>query len=306
MIALVAFLPLEGVAANTPGRDATEISAPIQHRFVCTDYTQGKVFIIDEKGTIEWEYPAPNCNDVWLMPNGNLLFNTGRGVREVTRDKKTVFNFDSAGEVYACQRLPNGNTFIGECTVGRLIEVTPSGDIAWQIRLLPDGQSGGHSLMRNARMLVNGHSLVAFYGTNIVREYDRSGLVVREIPAPGGPHSVAQLPSGNILIACGDGPGGSRVFEIDRENHIVWEIRGDALPGVAKKFMTGFQRLPNGNTIITDWLGHGKLGQAPHIFEVTPDKRIVWTFSDHEHVRTVSSIQLLDVPGDPTKFEIVH
>lgn len=276
------------------------------HPFVCTDYTQGKVFIVDANGAIQWEYPAPNCNDVWVLPNGNLLFNTGRGVREVTREKKVVFNYDSTGEVYACQRLPNGNTFIGECTVGRLIEVTPHGEIVWQLRLLREGESGGHSFTRNARHLANGNSLVAFYGTNVVREYDRTGKIVREIAAAGGPHSVARLANGNTLIACGDGPNGSRLFEIDPHDRVIWEIRGAELPGVARKFMTGFQRLPNGNTVVTDWLGHGKFGQAPHVFEVTPDKRVVWSFADHEHLRTVSSIQLLDVPGDCTKFEIMH
>ena len=293
--------------ALIPAANASAPASSVRgHRFVCTDYTQGKVFIIGADGAIEWEYPAPNCNDVWALPNGNLLFNTGRGVREVTPNKKVVFNYDSSGDVYACQRLPNGNTFIGECTAGRLLEVMPDGQIAWQIRLLPEGTSGGHAYMRNARRLANGNCLVAHYEAEIVREYDRNGAIVREIAAPGGPHSVARLPNGNTLIACADKPKGSRVFEVDPAGVITWEIRGDELPGVANKFMSGFQRLANGNTVLTDWLGHGKFGQAPHVFEVTADKRVVWSFSDHEHLRTVSSIQLLDYPGDSTKFEILH
>lgn len=295
---------LHGAAAAEQG--GTNVpDVPRGHRFVCGDYTQGKVFIIAADGAIEWEYPAPNCNDVWALPNGNILFNTGRGVLEVTRDKRVVFAYQSTGEVYACQRLANGDTFIGECTNGRLLEVAPDGKVVWQRELLK-GKSGGHGFMRNARKLPNGDYLVALYGENVVREYDAAGTVVREIAAPGGPHSVARLPNGNTLVACGDGPGGSRVFEVDAAGKLVWEIRGDELPGVAKKFMTGFQRLPNGNTVITDWLGHGKFGQAPHAFEVTPDKRIVWSFADHEHLRSMSTLQLLDVPGDCTKFEIVH
>ena len=48
-----------------------------------------------------------------MLPNGNLLFNTGHGVKEVTREKTVVFDYESPSEIYACQRLPNGNTFIG-------------------------------------------------------------------------------------------------------------------------------------------------------------------------------------------------
>ena len=57
---------------------------------------------------------------------------------------------------------------------------------------------------------------------------------------------------------------------------------------------------------MTNWLGHGNLGKAPHVIEVTPDKQVVWTFADHATVKTISSIQLLDVPGDATKGEILH
>ena len=35
---------------------------PIQegkgHPFVCTDYTQGKVFVVSTEGKVTWEYPA--------------------------------------------------------------------------------------------------------------------------------------------------------------------------------------------------------------------------------------------------------
>jgi hypothetical protein len=88
---------------------------------------QGKVFIVTPDGGAVWEHPAPNCNDLWVLPGGNLLFNTGHGVKEVTRDKQVVFNYQSKSEIYACQRLENGDTFIAECNSGRLLEVKPDG-----------------------------------------------------------------------------------------------------------------------------------------------------------------------------------
>ena len=120
------------------------------HAFACTDYTQGKVFIVALDGKIQWEYQTTSCNDLWVLPNGNLLFNTGHGVKEVTRDKRVVFDYQSKSEIYACQRLTNGNTFIGECNSGRLLEIEPSGRIMKEVRLLPEGKDGGHLYMRNA------------------------------------------------------------------------------------------------------------------------------------------------------------
>lgn len=276
------------------------------HRFACADYSQGKIFIVTERGQVEWEYPAPQCNDLWVLPNGNLLFNTGHGVREVTRKKQVVFDYQSKSEIYACQRMPGGNTFIAECNAGRLLEVDARARIVHEIRLLPPGKDGGHAYIRNARRLANGNYLVTHYAEQAVREYDAQGRLVRQIAAAGGPHSVVRLPNGNTLVACGDLQRAAQVFEVDPRDKIVWRVAGDELPGISLKFMTGLQRLPNGNTVMTNWLGHGQFGKAPHVIEVTPQKQVAWTFSDHRTMRTVSSIQLLDVPGDAVAGEILH
>lgn len=276
------------------------------HRFLAADYTGGKIFIVNEDAKVEWEHATGTVNDVWMLPNGNILFNTGRGVQEITRDKEVVFNYESKTEVYACQRLENGNTFIGECNIGRLIEVDHAGNVVKELKLLPDGQDGGHAYMRNARKLASGNYLVAHCGPGYVREYAPDGKIVMDIPAPDGPHSAIRLPNGNTLIACGDLRKTATVFEVDKDGKTVWQVKHDELPGISLKFMTGLQRLPNGNTVMSNWVGHGEFGKAPGIIEVTPDKKVVWSFQDDKTMKTVSSIQLLDVPGDVTKGEIWH
>ncbi len=277
------------------------------HPFACADYVQGKVCLVSAEGRIEWEYPAPQCDDLWVLPGGNLLFTTGHGVKEVTRDKKVVFAHDGPSEVYACQRLPDGNTFIGECNAGRLLEVDSRGDIVKQLRLLPESKDGGHAYIRNARRLANGNYLVTHYAEQEVREYDPRGKIVMRIPAASGPHSAVRLPNGNTLIACGDSvKDGARVFEVDPAGKTVWEIKRDDLPGISLKFMTGLQRLPNGNTVLSNWLGHGHLGAGPHLIEVTRDKKVVWMFADHQAIKTIASVQLLDVSGDAIRGEILH
>jgi len=289
-------LAVLGVAAAAPG-----------HRFACTDYTQGKVFVVDGEGKVEWTYDAPHANDIWVLPNGNLLFNTGHGVKEVRRDRTVVFSYESSSEIYACQRLPNGNTFIGESNAGRLLEVNPAGRIVHQVRLLPEGTDGGSAYMRNARKLANGNYLVAHYGLQVVREYDADGKVVWQVAAPGGPHSVVRLPDGNTLIASADRDGApARVFEVTPDGRTVWEVRGEELPGISLKFMAGLHRLPNGNTVMSNWLGHGQFGKAPHLIEVTRDKRVVWTYADFETMQTISSVQLLDVAGDAIAGTVLH
>ena len=45
---------------------------------------------------------------------------------------------------------------------------------------------------------------------------------------------------------------------------------------------------------------------APHLIEVTPEKQVVWTFADHATMKTISSVQLLDVTGDVMNGGILH
>ena len=277
-----------------------------KHTFACTDYTQGIVCIISDEGKLLWQYPAENCNDLWVLPNGNLLFNTGKGVKEVTRDKKVVFDYESKSEIYACQRLANGNTFVGECNSGQLLEISPNGQVVNRIKLLPDSVDGGHGFMRNARKLDNGNYLVAHYGLDKVCEYDPEGHLVREIPITGGPHSVIRLPNGNTLIACSDHQGEPRIVEMDKSGAIVWQITKNELPGIEFKFMTGMEILPNGNLVFTNWLGHNQFGKAPHAFEITRDKKVVWIYDDHSLLKTMSNIQVLDTKGNPLKGNVLH
>lgn len=288
LLLLLAMWPAGSVLAETSA------ATPPIHAFACTDYTQGKVFIVSKEGKVDWEYPAPSGNDLSVLPNGNLLFNTGHGVQEVTPAKKLVFDYQSKSEIYACQRLADGNTFVGECNSGRLLVLNPKGAVVREVRLLPEGKDGGHAYIRNARLLPNGHFLVAHYGEQIVREYDAQGKVLREIPAKGGPHSVIRLPNGNTVISCGDMAGPAGVIEVDPKGKIVWEVRGDEIPGHSLKFAAGIQRLPNGNTLICNWLGHDQFGKSPHLVEITPNKKPVWSFADHQAMRTVSCVVLLD------------
>jgi len=306
------FLAASAAAAvpTADGGPASGIPSPasgLRHRFACTDYSQGRVFIVASNGVVEWEYRAPSCNDLWVLPSGNLLFNTGHGVKEVTPEKQVVFSYESKSEIYACQRLADGNTFVGECSSGRLLELAATGRVVKELRLLPEGQDGGHLYMRNARRLSNGHYLVAHYGEQVVREYDPQGKAVMNIPAPGGPHSVVRLPNGHTLIAVGDMvKEGQKVFEVDASGQTVWAMEAEELPGINLKFMAGLQRLPNGNTVMSNWLGHGQLGKAPHLVEVTPDKRVVWTYADHQTMKTISSVQILDEVADATAGQVWH
>ena len=72
--------------------------------FAFCDYSQGKVFI-QENGEIVWEHKAPDSNDIWVLPNKNILFTAGKEVLEVSRKNDTIFHYTSESNIFACQRL---------------------------------------------------------------------------------------------------------------------------------------------------------------------------------------------------------
>jgi hypothetical protein len=96
------------------------------------------------------------------------------------------------------------------------------------------------------------------------------------------------------------------VEELDEQLRVVWKLDENELPGHPLRLMGGFQRLPNGNTVFCNYLGHGHLGEQPHLFEITREKKIVWEFADHVHFKVVNQVQLLDILGDVTAGEILR
>ena len=86
-----------------------------------------------------------------------------------------------------------------------------------------------------------------------------------------GQHQPVMTEKGTILVFDnGTARGYSAVVEIDpRTNTEVWRYEDRA--GFFSPYRSGVQRLPNGNTLIAE-------SDAGRIFEVTPDKEVVWDY----------------------------
>lgn len=277
---------------------------PIKHRFLCSDYSGGKVCIVGADGKIEWEFPAKIPQDCWMLPNGNVLFSHGGGAKEVTMQKEVVWEYKGPEgvEIHAAQPLEDGNVMIIECGTKRIIEVNRAGEIVKQVSLNPNPKVGTHGQFRGGRKLANGHYVVPFYSERKVVELDGNGAVVREVPVAGNPSGIAPLRNGHWVVTNGDG---HQVQEIAPDGKTVWQLSENDLAGNPIRFAIGVQRLPNGNTVFCNWLGHGHLGENPHVYEVTPDKQLVWSFADHAFFKAVSQIQILDegALGKPWQLE---
>lgn len=278
----------------------------VSHPFVCSDNGLNKVCIVNAEGRITWEMPAVKAHDVWLLPNGNLLFAHRLGAKEVViKTKEVVWEYKTSkpNEVHGCQPLPNGDVLVAECGTCRVIEVGRDGTIRKELKL-PTPVKNAHVQFRQVRKTKEGTYLVAFIGEDEVRELDAKGRTLHTFAGAGKyVFSAIRLPNGHTLVGGGDGHA---VLEYDRDGKVVWRLDEHDVPGNPLRFVAGLQRLPNGNTVVCNWGGHGHTGKQPQVFEVTRDKKLVWQLHDDKQFRHISVIQLLDVKGDVTKGEILR
>ena len=89
-------------------------------------------------------------------------------------------------------------------------------------------------------------------------------------------HHPTYLDNGHVLLfdngSHRGGPTYSRVLEVDpATSEVVWEYHGDPHISFYSFHISGAERLPNGNTLICE-------GAPGRLFEVTPDKEIVWEY----------------------------
>jgi hypothetical protein len=298
---------------GAPGLEAAQTGTP--RRLLAADDSTRRLAIVAPDGSLEWETPVTSIHDAWVLPNGNVLLQQGwTRIVEMTRERKVVWEYDAAKmngntgkrvEVHAFQRLENGLTMIAESGPARIIEVDHAGRIEREVKLTVK-RPNAHSDTRLVRKIANGHYLVAHENDGAVREYDPSGKVVWEYDVPlfgrerkggHGPeafgnsvYSATRLANGNTLIGTGNGHS---VLEVTPDKQIVWKVEQRDLPGITLAWVTRVERLPNGNTLI----GNCHAGpDNPQFIEVTPARKIVWTWKDFEKFGNSTPVQAVLEP----------
>jgi hypothetical protein len=90
-------------------------------------------------------------------------------------------------------------------------------------------------------------------------------------------HHATELDNGHILVfdnGCHrrEMPSFSQIVELERDTgKIVWSYRGDPILAFYSFMISGCERLPNGNTLITE-------GATGRLFEVTTEGETVWEY----------------------------
>lgn len=306
----LAILILIAGILQTPIVKADEtISITGQHKhgfLACGQQT----YIVDGNGKKTWTYPH-STRDGYVLANGDVLLTLSKSKQHpggeiivVDRDgKETVIWKGVQAELNSAHPTESGTFVITESgPKPRLLEVTRDGKVVVEFPLACQTDNF-HMQTRMARKLDDGTYLAPHLLNFAVFHYDADGKVIGKLDttAANDPeHKIHNWPftairhgDGHTLVCC---THGNRVIDFDANGKIVWELTNEDLPGPWLQDPCGGQMLPNGNVVITSYAGGRKDPAAPKLFEVTPDKKVVWTYSDGKK-NGVHHFQILDTDG---------
>jgi outer membrane protein assembly factor BamB len=274
----------------------TVAADPIKHRIMFAEYGKGpnRLVELDADGKVTWEHKFPSIAVIFqVLPDGHVLYAYGgkpTGVREIDRKEKVIWNYESkCPQVLGCRRLANGNTLLAEQGPCRVVEVDKDGKVI-QTTPLTTTEAGYHLQVRNVHKLTNGNILAAHEGEGAIREVDTTGKLVWEYTKVENTGEALRLANGNTLIA---GATQKRLIEVTPKGEVVWEFGSKDAPELNLTWVSSLQVLKNGNYVVGNFL-RGQEGKGAHAFEITKEKKVVWTFADHKLAKSVTTVRILD------------
>jgi hypothetical protein len=298
--------PAPGAAAGLPGRGLA------QHDFLYAGESHERRIFIVRHGEIVWSYDDPagrgEISDAVMLSNGNILFAHQFGVTEITPEKKAVWNYDAPAGREIHTAVPIGKEHVlfimnGDPALVRVVNIA-TGTMEKEFPLATKRPVSVHGQFRHARLTAQGTLLVAHMDLNKVVEYDADGRKLWAFPADG-PWGVAPLPDGHVLITDRQG-----VREVTRRGDTVWSFAPSDVPGYKFANLQQAWRLPNGDTVVNNWVNEWSTNPAERhgtvqALEVTPEKQVVWVLNSWDppaDLGPATTMQFLD--GSPAPEDV--
>jgi len=252
----------------------------------------GVVLEADWNGKVLWEVRHPDHHHHGiLLRNGNVLLHCmGEVPEEIARRVKGgMAEGNMQSGQYASRPVSEADKMYSDY----LAEVTPAGHTVWEWRTWEhlDPVADGIAEVQAPRTLwaqgnsveelPDGDILASYRPTStVIRISRKTGKIVWKLgpPTVAGQHAPTLLENGNVLIfdngphRLDDSVPYSRAIEVDpATNAIVWKYQDKPAWNFFSPRMGCAQRLPNGNTLITE-------SSFGRFFEVTKEGEIVWEY----------------------------
>ena len=253
---------------------------------------------IDKDSNLIWDYPGKTHHDLFVTKDGLIYVLTRKAHihPEYHKEKPVLEDFitvlDADGQ--EIKRVSILKSLRDSHYAAILKNMKRAGDILHTntIELLDHRLAGRCRAFREGNVLISIRQLDTICVVDLEAEsvvWALSGQWRRQ-------HQPTVLDNGHMLIFDNQRTdGGSAVLEFDPfTREIIWEYPGDSEAPLFTMDCGSSERLPNGNTLISE----SNRGRA---IEVTPDKQIVWEFinphragENNELIATLFEVVRLD------------
>jgi outer membrane protein assembly factor BamB len=269
----------------------------IQHEFIAIDEGLGNLLCVNERAPKKkWIMPIgrPQPRDMQLIGGNKILLGHHHGYSEFDMATgKIVKEFKSLNGVTAARRQPNGNIIIAGVDIagakGVVVLELNANDQEVHRAIFPG------DYVRLIRQTNDGTYLMSC--NDRIREGSRDGKYIREFPVEGFFHAwkAVRLANGNLIVSAGYG---AFLVELNPDGKILRKFGGkESVPEKVRPFFYAmFQLLPNGNTVLANWQGHGlDFGNSGvQLLEFNPAGEIVWSWSNADLISSLQGVLVLD------------
>jgi len=268
-----------------PGDDGWEHIELLPDGDLLVVVNEQAIFKLDKDSNLLWRYEAAAHHDLAIHPSGEISILT-----DVSALKPEIHPEVPVIEDFIETLSPDGEL------VDRfsILDAMRSSEFAFLMvspQHLPSDRREGErlrldmlhtnhiqvldgSLAHRSPLFAEGNVLISMRTINTIAIIDPS---IREVLWAWGPsnlhrqHHPTLLPNGRILVF-DNGRSRSQIVELDPLTfEVAWRYAPET--GFLSRFRGSAQRLPNGNTLVTE-------SDRGYVFEVSPDHEIVWRFAN--------------------------
>ncbi len=289
---------------DVPAADASAVGNP--RRVLLADEGNRRVLLFDLQNPTSavWSTQLNDPNkdgdsmrDIQLVGGDRVAVSVLKGYVELDIKtgaiKKEVSNFDG---VESLRRLPSGNTVLGS---------NSNGGVTLQELDSQDAPVAGHkvtftnySQFRMLRRTPQGTFLIGVGAKLAEVNWDKQTLWEMSIPSGDYVYQGLRLPDNTIAVTSGYGAAIAIVDPAAKK--VTTTIGGKSQPDAATivpNFYAGFQILPNGHFVVTNWEGHGggNGGKGIQLLEYDASGALVWKWKqDATLVSSIHHVIVLD------------
>ena len=241
----------------------------------------GSVWRIAPDGEVKWR--KNGCGNIHraVRRGGKVYWSNGNiWVTDVATGKTELY----------CSPAPRDGTFGFDITSGGTIVVAENAtdyitemkldtkEVVARFKGDPKGKDGKtphrHHHYRMVSKTAAGTYLVCCSGANVVREYDSSGKLLWEQFTPALAFEAFRRANGNTLVS-----HLGAITEYTPDHKVAWSFSCGDAPELKLANLCGIYERKNGNLVVGTYANGVEDGSRATGFEVTRDKKIVWSYA---------------------------